>query len=79
MTIQHFERTCYYAHPIPSVDVDGLIIATGLGENEDGVDVVTLVIAAGPTNFEINLSPEDAERLADDLLANIGRDSEVRP
>lgn len=72
MTINHFERVSYYVLPIPSVDVDGLIIATGSGETEEGDDVVTLVIAAGPTNFEINLSPQDARQLAEDLLGNAG-------
>ncbi|MBH0121529.1 hypothetical protein I0Q12_19250 [Rhodococcus sp. CX] len=74
MTINQFEPVTYYALPIPSVDVDGLIIATGLGETEDGDDVVMLAIAAGPTNFEINLSPEDAKQLAEDLLANTAVD-----
>ena len=76
MTINHFERVSYYVLPIPSVVVDGLIIATGSAETEDGDDVVTLVIAAGPTNFEINLSPEDARQLAEDLLGNAGLDED---
>lgn len=72
MTIDNFERVSYYVLPIPSVDRDGLIIASGVGENEDGDDVVTLSVVAGPTNFEINLSPEDARQLAEDLLSNAG-------
>lgn len=72
MTIDNFERVSYYVLPIPAVDRDGLIIASGAGENEDGDDVVTLVVVAGPTNFEINLSPEDARQLAEDLLGNAG-------
>lgn len=72
MTISNFERVSYYVLPIPAVDRDGLIIASGAGENEDGDDIVTLIVAAGPTNFELNLSPEDARQLAQDLLGNAG-------
>lgn len=75
-TIDNFERVSYYVLPIPAVDRDGLIIASGAGENEDGDDVVTLAVVAGPTNFEINLSPEDARQLAEDLLANAGTGEE---
>ncbi|WP_432793643.1 hypothetical protein [Rhodococcus ruber] len=69
MTIENFERVCYYALPVPAVDTGDLIVAAGVGEAEDAGDVVTVTIVSGPVHFQINLSPSDARALADDLNA----------
>ncbi|KDE14220.1 hypothetical protein [Rhodococcus aetherivorans] len=67
MTIRTHTQVTYYSLPIPTVETDDLLIVTGLGEDEDGNDVITLAVTAGPVQFEIALSREDAANLADDL------------
>ncbi|ETT24967.1 hypothetical protein RAJCM14343_1221 [Rhodococcus aetherivorans] len=74
MTIERHSKTSYYAHPIPTIDQDQLLVVTGAGEDEDGNEVVTVAIVAGPVQFEINLSREDAQNLADDLTAQVGEE-----
>lgn len=77
MTIENHRTVSYFALPIPTVETENLLIVTGAGEDEDGNDVVTLAVTAGPVQFEITLSREDAQNLADDLTAQVGEEDEA--
>ncbi|MFC9767662.1 hypothetical protein [Rhodococcus jostii] len=69
MTINKYSRPVFYSECTDlAVDSEYLDIVASPAEDQDGQEIVSLAIAAGPTLFQVNLDPDDARAVAAQLV-----------
>ncbi|MFC9767771.1 hypothetical protein [Rhodococcus jostii] len=69
MTINKYSRPVFYSEYTDlAVDSEHLDIVASPAEDQDGQEIVSLAIAAGPTLFQVNLDPDDARAVAAHLV-----------
>lgn len=70
-----YSQATFYAEPQPVITLDGFSVIADPAEDCEGREVVTLGLIVGPVKIDVNLTPEQAlalaEQLADSALVHL--------